>query len=308
MDWNWFFSSFAQSSAAIVGIYGAFLITKILNNQALFIQKNNKAQDILVDCRRVMDLSKNRYFDWYNKHTNSREYEKLIKMLKGGENLSAIEFYSKLNFSTFSPKNEIVENINIKINGYKEEKRKKEEELRQLAAMNSQRNSMYASMKPVHTELISPMNIDLIKELRRERELIESTLGDVRHHIRMAQNMMDDISDNPESSTLITKMLIFVGLLFFFGVVYPLSFLPVNTGEEIKLYFNFDTIIFHIISIKGAFLLLLSFLFSSILITFFLLNIKLKYSNKLISELLECQKLSSYSIYFAIMEENEEGA
>ena len=152
------------------------------------------------------------------------------------------------------------------------------------------------------------MNIDLIKELRRERELIESTLGDVRHHIRMAQNMMDDISDNPESSTLITKMLIFVGLLFFFVVVYPLSFLPVNTGEEIKLYFNFDTIIFHIISIKGAFLLLLSFLFSSILITFFLLNIKLKYSNKLILELLECQKLSSYSIYFAIMEENEEGA
>ena len=31
MDWNWFFSSFAQSSAAIVGIFGAFLITKILN-------------------------------------------------------------------------------------------------------------------------------------------------------------------------------------------------------------------------------------------------------------------------------------
>ena len=56
---------------------------------------------------------------------------------------------------------------------------------------------------------------------------------------------------------------------------------------------------------KGFFLILLSIVFYSILITFFLLNIKLKYSNELISELMECEKLSSYSEYFVIMEENK---
>lgn len=125
MDWNWFFSSFAQSSAAIVGIFGAFLITKILNNQALFSQKNSRAKDVIVECKRVMDLSKNRYFNWYNEHINKEEYEKLRKMLKKGSDLSATELYSELNFSIFTPKDDVVQNIQIIINNYEEEKRKK---------------------------------------------------------------------------------------------------------------------------------------------------------------------------------------
>lgn len=101
-------------------------------------------------------------------------------------------------------------------------------------------------------------------------------------------------------------MLVFVGLLFFLGVIYPLSFLPTNVGRDITLSFDFHVIMSHMFSIKGIFLTLLSIIFSSILIIFFLLNIKLKYSNELISELMECKKLSSYSEYFAIMEENEQ--
>lgn len=305
MDWNWFFSSFAQSSAAIVGIFGAFLITKILNNQALFSQKNSRAKDVIVECKRVIDLSKNRYFNWYNKHKNKEEYEKLIEMLKEGSDLSATEFYSELNFSIFTPKDDIVQKIQIIINNYEEEKRKKEEELRQRASIYAARNlgRIYAESMPYEIRL--PTNVNLIGELNKERELIDKTLGDVKHHIRMAQNMINEISGNPECSSLITKMLVFVGFLFFFGVIYPLSFLPVNIGKDISLSFDFYVIISNFFSMKGFFLILLSIVFYSILITFFLLNIKLKYSNELISELMECEKLSSYSEYFAIMEENK---
>jgi hypothetical protein len=35
-DWNWFFSSVAQFAAAIVGIFGAFIVTKTLANQSAF--------------------------------------------------------------------------------------------------------------------------------------------------------------------------------------------------------------------------------------------------------------------------------
>ena len=228
MDWNWFFSSFAQSSAAIVGIFGAFLITKILNNQALFSQKNSRAKNVIVECKRVMDLSKNRYFNWYNKHKNEEEYKKLIEMLKEGSDLSATEFYSELNFSIFTPKDDVIQKIQIIKNNYKEEKRKKEEELRQRASIYSARNSGRVYAESVPYEIRLPTNINLIGELNKERELIDKTLGDVKHHIRMAQNMINEISGNPECSGLITKMLMFVGFLFFFGVIYPLSFLPVN--------------------------------------------------------------------------------
>ena len=33
MDWNWFFSSLAQSTAAIVGLIGAFVFTKMVNSE-----------------------------------------------------------------------------------------------------------------------------------------------------------------------------------------------------------------------------------------------------------------------------------
>lgn len=189
----------------------------------------------------------------------------------------------------------------------KKRKEKKEEEFRQRATLYANKYPLPAYTEvTIHNDFISSINIDIIRELNRERELIDTTLSDVKHHIRIAQNMMNEISGDPEYSSLITKMLVFVSLLFFLGVIYPLSFLPASMSEEISLYFGYSIIISHIVSIKGIFLILLSVVFSSILITFFLLNINLKYSNELVLELMECKKLSSYSEYFAIMEENEQ--
>ena len=46
MDWNWFFSSVAQSAAAIVGILAAFIITKILNSQTEYNHNLNEIINI----------------------------------------------------------------------------------------------------------------------------------------------------------------------------------------------------------------------------------------------------------------------
>jgi cytosine/uracil/thiamine/allantoin permease len=47
MDWNWFFSSLAQSVAALVGIFAAFVITKIINNQSDFARKATRIREII---------------------------------------------------------------------------------------------------------------------------------------------------------------------------------------------------------------------------------------------------------------------
>ncbi|MFJ5472563.1 hypothetical protein, partial [Pectobacterium carotovorum] len=77
MDWNWFFSSLSQSSAAIVGIFGAFIITKILSNQTNYSEKINKCKDILTKCKRVVESADDLYINWYNEQTNNRQCEKL---------------------------------------------------------------------------------------------------------------------------------------------------------------------------------------------------------------------------------------
>lgn len=64
MDWNWFFSSLAQSSAAIVGIFGAFIITKVLSNQVSFQEKTARGKTLVADASRLQHRAKNLPFNW----------------------------------------------------------------------------------------------------------------------------------------------------------------------------------------------------------------------------------------------------
>lgn len=305
MDWNWFFSSLSQSSAAIVGIFGAFIITKILSNQASYSEKVNKSKDTLAKCRRVVDSAEGLYFNWYNKHTNNRQFEKLDELLETEEHLSAEQYYDKLIFSPFSPREEILEKIEALITVNIKRKEKEREELRQRAAAYQKYNPGFAYAEPAVMKLpnLSNLNMDLIDNLQKERDAIDSIVRDARHHIRLASNMLDSIKGNPESSPQITYALVLVTFLFFIGVIYPLSFMPANPGGNFNLTFSaFFTLLF---TIKGAFLAALSIIFGAVLVMFFWLNITLIHPNKTIQELEKYKNISSYSDYFSIMERNE---
>ncbi|MFC1539037.1 hypothetical protein ACFL6H_06420 [Candidatus Latescibacterota bacterium] len=60
MDWNWFFSAVAQSSAAIVGIFGAYILTNIINNKKEYNENIYK----------ITDLSKRSHFIKSELHSN----------------------------------------------------------------------------------------------------------------------------------------------------------------------------------------------------------------------------------------------
>lgn len=81
MDWNWFFSSLAQSAAAIVGVFGAFIITKILSNQTVFSEKKNRLKELLAEAEKIKGDAQALSFDWRNKYRlygAQRDFEKLL--------------------------------------------------------------------------------------------------------------------------------------------------------------------------------------------------------------------------------------
>lgn len=61
-DWNWFYSSLAQSTAAIVGLFGAFIFTKIINNEHKFKENENTTKKLL----RLSEEYKNEFKILYN--------------------------------------------------------------------------------------------------------------------------------------------------------------------------------------------------------------------------------------------------
>jgi hypothetical protein len=54
-DWKWFFSYLSQSAAAIVGIFGAFIITQTFSNQTSFSEKKFKTKQLLIQARKISD-------------------------------------------------------------------------------------------------------------------------------------------------------------------------------------------------------------------------------------------------------------
>jgi regulator of sigma D len=86
VDWNWFFSSLAQSIAAIAGIVAAFAVTGLVSNQAEFKRQVARGEEHLARCRELVDKLSHRYFSWYNK----RRLEEVLESV-GAERVNESE-------------------------------------------------------------------------------------------------------------------------------------------------------------------------------------------------------------------------
>lgn len=297
MDWNWFYSSIAQSAAAIVGIFGAFIITKILGNQATFSQKTNKCRDVITQCQRVVDAANHLSIDWYNRHTNNEEFRKLKELLEESEELTPEQYYDKLYFSAYYPRSKTLDAIQKVIAGFKAMKE------REWKEQQARSNPGFASITATSMRLPTlDMNLHMRVPLEKEQESIEAVYRDAKHHMRLASDALSTIKNNPESSNQITYALILVTVLFFFGVIYPLSFLPVSSAGviDISVRYFFPTLL----SFKGFLLTIVSLVFCAVLVMFFWLNLALRYSAELVAELSKFIRVESYSTDFEILESN----
>lgn len=292
MDWNWFFSSAAQSAAAIVGIFAAFIITKIINNQSEFSKKKGNIKELISKSIRLEDEEKSRYFDWYNKHTLNSALEKVERKIEEDEEIQPAEtYYSELNFPEFIDREIVINKINEKIDSHKTKLKQTHSKLTPGMAMVTQ-----ASVLRLDPSLA------IIDKLNEERDLINQHINDTNHHIRDLKTFLDNIKSNPESSPLINFSIISVGILFFVGVIYPLSFLPLSVDSELSIsVYAFWDILF---SLKGSWLFAVSFIFTSILIVFLVINVRMKYSYTDIEKLELYSHIENYSKYFKIMQDN----
>ena len=66
-DWNWFMSSMAQSSAAIVGVLIAFLVSRVLSNGVQYSEIKVHARQLLDRSLEIEEKVGNRRFRWLNR-------------------------------------------------------------------------------------------------------------------------------------------------------------------------------------------------------------------------------------------------
>lgn len=110
-DWNVFYSSLAQSTAAFVGLLGAFIITKIINNEQQFNENKILIEDYIVNANNLKMRLKDRYFNWYNTRLRKKVFEKLEDVSYDDKSIlykSPESIYEEFDFSEFDQKSEVL--------------------------------------------------------------------------------------------------------------------------------------------------------------------------------------------------------
>lgn len=303
-DWNWFFSSVAQSAAAIVGIFGAFIVTKILANQTAFAEQILRIQELITLGQKLAEASSRLSFDWYHRNDSADELERLEKLLEEDDSQTPEALYEKLRFSPYIPMADAIATIarakslrKDRIEREREETRRQSEQARSQGVFGIARHMDSGLLRD-----ISSPRIHMGPQLEKEREEIDSLYTEARHHVRLVSDFHAIVSPNPESSPVITASLALILTLFFAGVIYPLSFMPLPTDWKPAL--SFAAIPSFIFSLRGALLMIVSLLFTTMLAIFFVMNIRLKYPVEKLERLEHFKHLSAYSQHFLNREAN----
>lgn len=326
-DWNWFFSTLSQSTAAIVGIIGAFIIAKIFANQASFSEKNNRMKTLVVESEKILDKIDTIAFDWYNREQNSAAYNSAARNIDEFDYEEASEvtdemllkIYDDAGFSTFSERGPILDklreeaNIVCQLNLEKRLQKEAAERakeasgqltgLAQFSAMMRSNTAMF-SFDTRKTALgVAGLSTPWV-ELRKERDLITACHLEAKHHARVISDFLESVRGNPESPPQITWSLLFVGGIFLAGVIYPLTFMPAVSLPNFS--FTWTELSSAFLSVKGALLSLLAAAFSFVFLMFTRTNISMKYAKEHIEKLEKLSLANNYCAYFKYLESNPE--
>ncbi len=303
MDWNWFFSSLSQSSAAIVGVLGAFITTAILSNQSTFSQKSDRLRDLITEALKIADAASDLYIDWYNARTSDTKLKEVLELLDGGASEDANMLYDEVAFSEFMERGVALQLIRNHIELRKARIARKLDEERQKR--EAERDSPFgmAIGRPFEMPSMPEFsNVRLEDKVEREREAIDRVLRDARHHVRLIKEFLHSVRNNPESSVLIQYMLPLITVLFFIGVIYPLSFMPLppDWKPAISISAFWDLIV----TLRGLLLFAVSVIFTVIMSVLFELNRRMKYLSDEVERLEVFSTLAAYSKYFQVAEDN----
>lgn len=303
MDWNWFFSSVAQSVAALVGIFAAFVITKIVNSQAEFSRKATRIRELLSTSDKHKDAADLRYFRWFSDRTLEYAIKSLKEVLSEEKAVQTPEdYYHRIAFPKYVPRSEILERIEELFPQPIPEAPADDEKLQMRHSSASDVFNRTIAYQPKTETLIyqATQRERLRDSVDTEETNIENLLLEIRQHIRLVKLSLSEVEDNPESSRLVSFSIACAVLLFFVGVIYPLSFLP--SHERLSISINaFFPMLF---SLKGGILAVVSVIFSVIMAVFWRVNSSLRFDKDELLKLREVAEVKYYSTYFEIREKN----
>ncbi|WP_160714197.1 hypothetical protein [Chitinophaga solisilvae] len=226
-DWNWFFSSFCQSAAALIGIIAAFLISRLIGMNEKVNAIISGFGELVIDRNKIIHGLGQRRFRWYNS-TLMRYNEHLVEDIRRGH------------FSGFS-EIDILEKI------YSEDDR--------LFKANDVVLHTFAEMREKYgggrSAAIEMPPKDTWEQIRKERELIDHLEMEARKLIQLFKKNEQELKVFRDTFRPLSYIIIVLMIAFPLTVIYPLHFMPVQSNRPPVLTLHWSVILRTVMSLKG---------------------------------------------------------
>jgi hypothetical protein len=285
VDLTWFLSALAQSTAAIVGLMGAFVFTKVVNNQAAFQQAEREADQLGFRAKELRSECGLRSFTWYNERVRDRalrDFDAWIKKNPMPEDRT--ELVEQFSFSPFDDPADILEAIEERIESYQ-------------PVPPGVRDFSGIVTDWDHHRWLS----DKIEEEGKE---IWRLYTRVQAHIDRIALFLRRTEQNPYSAPLVPKTIVALGVLFLLGVVYPLGLLPWDPNGSLTI--RLRVVLFdNLLSLRGLLLSVVTVVFGGLLWTFYQINRRLVFPNETTALLEAATRSDWYSEYFGRLQTHE---
>jgi|GEM_PF-1868160 len=288
-DWNWFFSSFSQCAAALIGIIAAFIISRLLSLSEKINLTISEFENLVIKFMDIKARLRNRYFEWYTRQKIRYNNDLKDEINKGEFNdLEQIEILEKIyssNLDLFKIDDVVIEEF-----------KKIYEITRPIQKKDSfGRNNLIHPFVPLKEY---PTN-ELRANLNEEKEIINQLEVESKTLIQHFNQNLLDLESFLETTIPLKIIIIALMITFPLTVIYPLHFMPIPANQDPKITFNIIEIFKIGVSLKS--LLLGIFLFSIEILFYYFLRLtkqlELKLSLTIGKNSSEYKDIKSYSEY-----------
>lgn len=286
-DWNWFFSSFCQSAAALIGIIAAFIISRLLGLGEKINLTISTFDDFVIESKRIKNSIANRDFYWYI-YTMVRYNDGLKEEIKKGayNNIGRAEILKKIYDSYLIP--------------YKNQTAVFEAfyEIERLHKLKSSKPSILDNIEAINNPPIP--EIPPINRLKSEKEAINLLEVESKTLVEHFTQNLQNLKSFDNTIKPLKRIIFFLIIAFPLTVIYPLHFMPVDTTKELTLNYNIKEIFQSFFSLKFILLTIFLITIESVFIYFLILTSQFNKSLKsaINSNSETYRDIKNYSNYF----------
>lgn len=261
MDWNSFFSTVSQASASMIGVLLAFLVSRIISESSDYDRLEYDGQALIDESVDLMTRIQSMDFDWHDTRIYEEHiFDEVRTVLVSLDNTSdevKIDFLKKELPRIYYPE-KFIRRLNIKINAVIKASQQSVRQSSTAIGINAFQISRSSEFK-----LPNPM---LWQRLREFEDGFEDITFRVQSVIRRHKSLRRALQRNIVDMNGLSRSLLLLTPVVLLTVIYPLHFLPVPTGHVPSMTTNYAVIRDLVLSIKGFFLIVLSFLSVGLLV------------------------------------------